>query len=84
MKSNVAVVIDIRVKRAESHITRAICAINTTHIRDVLLARKIQKSCDCDRKYATRPVIDRAAAICIYTLLKSAETATSVAVCCDT
>jgi hypothetical protein len=65
MKSNVAVVIDILTRRAEIQITRPICAMKITHMSDVFSARKVQKSTDCDRKYATSPVIDNAAAICI-------------------
>jgi hypothetical protein len=65
MKSNVAVVIDICVKRAESQITKPICAMKIIQMREEFSANIVQNATDCDRKYATRPVIESAAAICI-------------------
>jgi hypothetical protein len=38
---------------------------------------------DCDRKYATRPVMVKAADICIYRLLKSVDVSDSVTVFVD-
>jgi hypothetical protein len=80
MNSNVAAVIDIDCRRADSQITRPDCAIIVIQMIDGFVANVAQNAGDYDRKYATRPVTDRAAAICIYTLLKSADTATSAAV----
>jgi hypothetical protein len=34
-------------------------------MRDEFSANIVQNATDCDRKYATRPVIESAAAICI-------------------
>ena len=52
------------------------------HIIDGFVANVCQNAGDCDRKYATIPVTERAAAICIYTLLSRVATALDVALWC--
>jgi hypothetical protein len=82
MNSNVAVLIDIDCRRADSQITRPNCAIIVIQMIDGFVANVSQNAGDSDRKYATRPVTDRAAAICIYTLLRSVLTALDDALSC--
>ena len=83
MKSSVAVVIDIDCKRAESHITRPNCAMMVIQMMDGFVAKVCQNAGDCDRKYATMPVTESAAAICIYTLLSRVATALDAALLCE-
>jgi hypothetical protein len=80
INSIVALLIDIVITRAESHITRAICAIRAIHNRDGFSIIICQNRGDDARKYAVIPVTVRAAAICIYRLFRSVETALDVAV----
>ena len=75
MNSSVAEVIDIDCRRAESHTTRPNCAIRVIHTSDGFVAKVCQNAGDSDRKYATMPVTESAAAICIYTLLSRVATA---------
>ena len=51
-------------------------------IIDGFIAKVCQNAGDCDRKYATIPVTERAAAICIYTLLRRVATALDDALEC--
>ena len=50
---------------------------------DGFVAKVCQNAGDCDRKYATMPVTESAAAICIYTLLSRVATALDAALLCE-